>query len=46
MNIIELNEGNITDYKNIIDPDAAENISREFYRGLATGAKGGEPSEA
>ncbi len=35
MNIIELNEGNITDYKNIIDPDAAENIGREFYHGIA-----------
>ena len=35
MNIIELNADNICDYEDIIDPDVAESIGREFYRGIA-----------
>ncbi len=46
MNIIELNEDNIKDYKDIIDNDAAENIGREFYRGVAAKADGDSPSGA
>ncbi len=44
MNIIKLNSDNINDYKDIIDPDAAENIGREFFRGVAAGSEGAPAS--
>ncbi|MCR5594682.1 MAG: hypothetical protein K6G12_02435 [Lachnospiraceae bacterium] len=34
MDIIVLNNENITEYEDYIAPDAAENLSREYYRGL------------
>ena len=42
MSITELNTDNIEAYKDLIDPDAAESIGREFYRGVA--AEAGEGS--
>ena len=46
MSIIELNEENITEFGDIIDPDAAESIGREFYRGVAARAGEDSPSGA
>ncbi len=46
MDIIELNADNIADYKELIDPDVAENIGREFYRGVAAGNEGDSLSGA
>jgi len=46
MSIIELNEENITEFGDIIDPDTAESIGREFYRGVAVRAGEDSPSGA
>ncbi len=45
MEIIELNADNISDYEDIIDPDVAENIGREFYHGILAEDEG-SPSGA
>ncbi len=34
MVLIDLNEGNISLFEGMIDPDVGENIGREFYRGI------------
>lgn len=46
MEIIELDADNIEDYEDYIDQDIAENIGREFYRGIVATEDGFSPSGA
>ena len=45
MEIVNLSEENLYIYENYLDPDHAENIGREFYRGMVA-CEGDEPKAA
>ena len=46
MKIIDLNEDNIREYTSEIGEDVAENISREYYRGVVVVSEDGEEMAA